>query len=86
MEPSSRPLPPSLPAAPSRRAAQQDWYRVAGVTLAWVALVGVALAMASSFTLLPDWVSRLGLTVAGLALAVHVGMSVLLSRTPRLEA
>lgn len=75
-----------LPPAPARRAASQDWYRTVGLTLAWVALVGVAVALLASLLLLPEWFSRVGLTLAGLALAAHVALSVALSRTPRLEA
>lgn len=75
-----------LTPAPTRRAATQDWYRTGGLTLAWVALVGVAVALLASLLLLPEWLSRIGLTLAGLALAAHVALSVALSRTPRLEA
>ena len=71
---------------PTRRAARQDWYRTIGLTLAWVSLLGVGAAMAASLILLPEWVSRVGLTLAGFALAIHVGLSIMFSRTPRLEA
>ena len=71
---------------PTHRAARQDWYRTIGLTLAWVSLLGVGATLAASLLLLPEWVSRIGLTLAGFALAIHVGLSVAFSRTPRLEA
>jgi VIT1/CCC1 family predicted Fe2+/Mn2+ transporter len=64
----------------------QDWYRTIGLTLAWVALLGVAVGLAASLLLMPEWLSRISLTAAGLALAFHIVLSVALSRTPRLEA
>lgn len=76
----------ALPPPPTRRAAVQDWYRTGSLTLAWVSLLGVGVAMASSLLLLPEQLSRASLTLAGLALAAHVALSVALSRTPRLEA
>jgi hypothetical protein len=76
----------SLPPMPTRRAARQDWYRTIGLTLAWISLLGVGAALSASLLLLPEWVSRVGLTLAGLSLAVHVGLSIMFSRTPRLEA
>lgn len=76
----------ALPPSPNRRAARQDWYRTAGITLAWLSLLGAALGVIASLLLLSEWVSRLGFTLASFALAVHVGISLATSRTPRLEA
>jgi hypothetical protein len=75
-----------LPAHPTAAAARRDWYRAASLLLAWVTLAGILAAILTPLAGLPEWFSRVGLTVAGLALAAHVAASVALSRTPRLDA
>jgi len=77
------PLP--LPSHPTLNASRRDWYRTVSIALALITLVGGLVAALNGILGLPDWFSRIGLTLAGLALAAHVTISVTLSHPPRLE-